>query len=251
MFTVTLDTEAVAEQMGNLAYNVLQKAVDVLGKIALTRIQDIISAKIKDGDKRANYIKSVITEREETKLTIRIDDPKISGLELGFSSFDIKPGLLKGPKVKHGKEGPYQDVPFEHKITKRGKGTFIEAKGMQSMVRKAISKVGEGGVPERLFTRQKGAPATNLSDMLVQQSRTEPGKVVAQTFRRVSENSDSSLIKKTEKRLGKKLSEEEKKSTKSWIHPGYEGVKAFEETVKYIETIKDSTVQTVIDEYFK
>ena len=45
-------------------------------------------------------------------------------VEHGYPSFDMKPGLLAGPKAKRGKKGPYATVPFTH-----GTAGTVGAKG--------------------------------------------------------------------------------------------------------------------------
>jgi hypothetical protein len=213
MYKVEIDTKGVIDQLGDSAYMVLDKAVDILGEVAMDHIQRLAGDKISNVETRTEYMKACgKPKREGTYIVIEITDPKMIGIEEGFGGFDIKPGMLTGPKVKHGENGPYQDVPFEHKVTKRGKGTFVEAKGMRSMVKKAMAEVKVSGETKRVFPQQKGFAATKLSDMKIAPSSTAQG-VSAKTFRRVSEKS----------------------AEDSWLHPGLEGIKVFEEASKLLE----------------
>jgi hypothetical protein len=211
MITVTLDYQAVAKKYGKQAEDILQRSVDALGEFALDRIRQKSSEKL-GIETWQEFSKSIKTTRDKLSVTISIEDPRMASLEEGYSSFDIKPGLLHGAKVKHGANGPYQDVPLQHKTTKRGQGSYIASAAMRNSVNKALQRAKSTGTKTR-FGKLTGA-ASRMSGM---QITADKG---AQTFRRVSQNS----------------------TPDSWVHPGFEGLEVFEATLREVEAIKDRVI---------
>lgn len=214
MLTVELDTDALVKELGDRADVVLQRAVDALGEFALDNIRKRSADKL-GIETWQEFSKSITVSKEKHAVTLAITDPRMAGIETGFSGFDIKEGLLKSPKAKQGKSGTYIDVPFEHKTTKRGKGSLIEPTSMRKAVEKAMSVAKSTGKTVRMGKR--AGMASKLQDMKVS---PEKG---AQTFRRVSSNSPPT----------------------SWQHPGLDGIRAFEETAQEVERIKDRVVHDI------
>lgn len=214
MITVKLDADAVAKTYGKKAETILQRAVDVLGEYALDRIRQKSSERLSIQTWQ-EFSKSVQTTRDSNSITLTIDNAKMESLETGYGGFDIKPGMLRSSKVKQGKSGPYIDVPFSHRITKRGKGSYIEPTSMRKAVNKALQKVKSSGGTIRLGTIPK--TAAKLAGMRITSDKG------AQTFRRISANSPND----------------------SWQHPGYEGLKVFEETARDVESIKDRVIEDI------
>jgi hypothetical protein len=148
-------------------------------------------------------------------VTISLSDPKMEAIETGVASYDIKPGLLRGAKVKMGENGPYQDVPFEHRTTKRGKGNYIEPASMRAAVNKAMQKAKATG---------KSIPVANRTDNSILSGMKVSAAMGAQTFRRVSKNSKPD----------------------SWIHPEREGIGVFTSTAQAVESIKEQVVADIM-----
>jgi len=216
MFKVAIDVRALEKKLGDEYSSVVETAVDVLSEFALDRIRHEASEHLRHETHDA-YTRALQVDREPGRVTIFIDDPKIDGIESGFESFDIKPGLLRSPKAKRAKDGdPYMDVPFEHRTTKRGKGTHVASRYRRDKIKAAAKEAASMGEALRIFTRGK---KTIHSDMKV----TPTGE--AQTFRRVSKKSPES----------------------SWIHPGRpEGLGIFKRTAEEIERIKDDVVADIV-----
>lgn len=227
MLTVKLNTPAIIGQLGTLANIVLDAALDVLGEYAKSTLNTLIRNKVSISQQQ-RYLKALNARREKNKYIISIDDESIERLESGFDAFDIKPGLLRSSKIKAGKEGPYIDVPFLHRTTKRPaagvRSTLIPMKALRKVVKKAVSEVAKSGVTQRLFQRTPGIRPSKVSDMVVARE-VVGGKetVTARTFRRVSEKSQSD----------------------SWIHPGLPGLKLFDSVIATIEKDKNSIIMDV------
>jgi hypothetical protein len=214
MITVALDAEAIAKQYGKRAEDILQRAVDALGEFALDRVRQKSSEQL-DIETWQKFSRSIQTTRDKLSVTLSIEDPRMVSIETGYSSFDIKPGLLNGPNVKQGENGPYQDVPFVHRTTKRGGGSYVESKSMRAAIDKAVSKAKSTGETVRLG--KISAAAAKIAGLKVTAQKG------AQTFRRVSKNSKPD----------------------SWIHPGLKGIAVFESTAQDIEAIKERVIQDV------
>jgi hypothetical protein len=222
IFTIELDLKSIEKEMGDMATNVAMRAVMATRELAMAKINSLVAEKIPDRNTAMNYLKAIEDETQHqedgVKLRIFLTDPKLSAMDVRTEDFDMKPGLLNGPKSKTSKDGQkYTDVPLRHKTTKRGSGRYIEAGTMRQMVKKAMAEVKETGQEQRLFKQSK----TKFADMLI--SKTQ-GSAQALTIRRVSEKSAPS----------------------SWIRPGREGLGIFKETQKFIESEKDHILQEAI-----
>jgi len=215
MINVTIDVVELAKKVGNKVDDVIERAVSVLGEFAVDRIRQISSERLKI-ETWQQFAKSVQVTKEKYSVTVFMDDKKMAALETGHSGFDIKKGLLKGPKVKHGKNGPYQDVPLPKKVTLRGKGDYVEPRNMRQAINKAVASAKKTGENIRVLNKTENP---NLSGI-----RVTPQKEVS-TFRRVSENSNP----------------------ESWMHPGYDGLNVFETVAKEIEEMKDQVTQDIAD----
>lgn len=194
---------------------------------------------------RQDYIKALREPEEisENTYLIQLADDEESGhglpatwIEKGFARFDMKPGLLKGPRAKQGKSGRYNTVPFSHHpegtpttmgqaILQQGLKAIIRERNLSKIVRDATGRPKQGPVA-RVRTgqqfRQISAKTRNILgshakrlDGLVKYQKTYETATQSQylTFRRVSDNSDPN----------------------SWIHPGYEGAHIFPTVELYVK----------------
>lgn len=170
-----------------------------------------------------------------------------SMIEGGFSKFDMKPGLLAGPRAKMGKNGPYNTVPFEHSvggkprdlaaaIRQQGLNAIIKEKNLKQIARDALGKPIQGTVA-RIRTGSAYQQISNQTrELLGNQVKNMDGltktqKTYAQktesrylTFRRVSKNSDPS----------------------AWIHPGFEGAKIFPTLEQYLNREIEKIMKNIL-----
>lgn len=141
-------------------------------------------------------------------------------LEEGFSSFDMKDGFMKSPKKKETKDGNwYLTVPYRHR-------TSGNTSVMPNSIKKHATKLSDGDRLSQLLVRQLGyEPQTSKTGYAWENSKFDSLQRIVKeysggakrsqymTFRRVSSKSDP----------------------KSWIHPGYKGLKALEKVSKKAE----------------
>jgi hypothetical protein len=136
-------------------------------------------------------------------------------LERGFSTYDMKPGMLNSPKVKFTKPDPadpgantepYIDVPFEHAEAGIPKAVKSEVKKTGTAL--GLIRLGKGlgraqaGIRSKIAPRELGLEdytwRTGLFANLTRKVSGPENRGKYMTFRRISGNSDAS----------------------SWIHPG-------------------------------
>lgn len=219
MFEVAIDTRDLVEQLGDEADEVIGVALNALGEFALDRIRQESSTAL-GIETQDQYTRALQMTQSRDEVVISLTDPAMAALEIGHESFDIKPGMLRSPKAKraHG-GGSYIDVPFTHKVTKRGKGTYVESRAKRKAITTAMSQAKSTGAALRIFKGTKNAPRTIHTDMKVSPEGA------AQTFRRISENSPAD----------------------SWIHPGREGLGIFESTAHEVERIKNDVIADILE----
>ena len=157
-------------------------------------------------------------------------------IEDGFPGYDMKPGLLNGPKSRVNKQGKrYNIVPFRHKPFGKAGGSSnstraklqnelsatIKKYGLDQIIKDSNNRALEGRV--KSLTNKGLLP--NLQGLTKYQKRY---KSVIQstymTFRVVSENSSPS----------------------SWIHPGYRGANIFPELEKYVDEQIDEILTHIL-----
>lgn len=214
MISVKLDTAAVVDQFGKAADTIIDAVVQQLFDFTTTLVQDRIQTRIEAKDIRAKYLKGLKPERLPNGFKIMQEDPDMQRLDEGSTPHDIKAGLLAHAKQRTKDGDPYVDVPMLQRTTKRGKGTYIEARSQRDAINKAAQAVTKGGGPIRL-----------LDDITIGHSKTtgegfkgpvrvamEGQSSAARVFRRVSKNSPEG----------------------SWKHPGSDGLNIFEDIEKQI-----------------
>jgi len=155
--------------------------------------------------------------------------------EKGWEKFDMKHGLLHGPKSKVGKDGKrYNTVPFKKKgsAPKGSVGPIADtAAAIKGIIRdnkiQKIEKEIKGGT----VTHYKGIEDPMLKNLVrvTQISKTKSGKERKSSqyfvFRRVSENTDPS----------------------KWINPGYQGARIFPDLKRYVEDNLRLIMKEILD----
>lgn len=144
--------------------------------------------------------------------------------EKGWESYDMKPGLLNGPKSKPTADGKgrFNTVPFKKRGT-APKGSPVNIADTAA----AIKRIAKDNSLERIEKQIKGGTITTYKGIedpmlkgltkVTQLYKTKTGKDRKSSqyfvFRRVSSKTDPS----------------------KWIHPGYKGAKVFPDLKKYVE----------------
>jgi hypothetical protein len=177
------------------------------------------------------YIRGLSVSHKPGKSEIKLSGWLPNALEMGLSPFDIKKGLLRSPKAKQGKNGPYITVPLPLKAPgggERGPSPPV----MPWSVYKITSRSPMGTTTKLPLRLENLGKRTRLSPDPTRWSPytwktspfqgirrspdpSRPGKAHYNTFRRVSKESDPS----------------------SWIHPGFAAKNFSDKVLVRIESI--------------
>jgi len=184
------------------------------------------------------YVKSIRVV-STGDLSYRVENSGDISVEDDVPPYDLKPGLLKGPKAKQGKTSTYNTVPFGHKTKDMGDaGVLADAKKLEQSV--VVEQNADRGrryrwrgrlrsVPDDRRTKQtpvgkymhKSPKYAGLVRMKGDQGLKQKYSSY-NTFRRVSTNSDPA----------------------SWWHPGFAGKPIRDEVIK---EVRDTIVSDVRD----
>jgi len=182
---------------------------------------------------RDDYINALHWEQIGPDSYIIYLDDTMGHVEDGFPTFDMKPGLLKGPNAKTTKKGTrYNTVPQTYKPKSK---QAIMAPGLREQLQEVISanklqkvfKDKTTGRPlEGIVATVKETGIDRLKGLVkVQKRYKERTQSFYMTFRRVSDNSDP----------GK------------WIHPGYSGAHLFPEVENYLERQIEQILKAIFE----
>lgn len=158
-------------------------------------------------------------------------DKEAEHLEDGYQRFDMKPGILKGPKAKVSKKGVrYNTIPF--KQASPGAATNLREQLMGEQMKQAL----KSGISR--LTRQK----TDLNKI----QKGADGKPLRGNVGKISKNPiihpHLQGLTRYQKQYGGATQAQSmtfrtvtsKSDPASWWHPGYDGVHAFREMEKYV-----------------
>lgn len=191
---------------------------------------------------RQDYIKSLTFDEfnDGGLFVITIEKPG-EHFEEGWGTFDIKPGLLRGPNAKRTKSGIlYNTVPFSHHPSAKRVPTRLGPDYMSDL-KKAVKEMVPLATPKPIYDRSgkvvmghlvaKAGPNTIKKDergylqgmIKVQKQYKKTTQNTYTTFRRVTENTPPNR----------------------WIHPGYDGLHLFDAAEKYIDTQIDQIIKMI------
>lgn len=212
-------------------------AVEALSRVADAKLEST-AALYKEGLRDAVSITTKGLKIELSGIT--------KDLEVGFPARDMKPGLLKSPGAKQGKNGRYVDIPFRHKLSGMPMGVKT---AVQAKVRAERAQAKQEGRAERSPMRVTGrmAGGTNAQQR-IQFLKTSRGNALAtsnmlhlvkhktsihsnmmrtkqgtsgrySTIRRISANSDA----------------------QAWWHPGFKGIQALKQVEPELKQMMKQT----------
>lgn len=215
----------------------LENAIAIVAKNAYAEAVRQAQARLKTTQR--DYIRALqLNDLGDNIYILSLEGKHANSIEAGFAGFDMKPGLLNGPKAKIVKSGKnkgkkYATVPFFYQP--KGKSPLSE-KG--EMLRREVQRlIKENKTGNTILNPSTGRPVqgyaarfknTGVKDLeglvKIQKTYDKRTQSTYMSFRRVSENSDKS----------------------KWIHPGYTGAKIF----PYLESYIDREAQIIINSMF-
>ena len=242
-------------------YLKIQNAHEVVGSITPTMqraldglVQNIAQATYNMGIQyaeskldttRLQYTSNLHLEKV-TKSThmIRLD-PSANHLDEGYKAFDMKPGLLNGPKAKITKKGiKINTVPFR----------------IGAQVAKTVSQYGRSALP-RDFVQLWGkdyAKALSGSNINLSKIQRDPtGKPLQGKVGTVGRNKNVHPLlhgmTKYQKSYGKTTQSQymtfravsSNSKPDSWQHPGFKGIHAFQEMWRFANNEVDRFIQSL------
>jgi len=158
------------------------------------------------------------------------------GFVIHNSSYDMKPGLLSGPKAKVSKDGSrYNIIPFQHKPSSKIQyGAGSRKQEQQNELRNVVKNYGldkiiRGSRNKALQGKVKTLKALGIHNNLqgLTKYQKKYGKVTQSTyftFRVVSDKSDPG----------------------SWMNPGYKGANIFPELEQFVSEETTNILQKVL-----
>lgn len=255
MFTLDLDAKLAASVLVAQKDKVQAALMAAANDLGLKAIEQIgLQAQMQLKSSAQDYLRGLqdagggMSTTPSGEVIVTLVGTVPNAMEQGFDAFDIKPGLLGSPKVKHGKSGkPYIDVPF--RWGRPGAKTVqamskAASSAMDKAMRAAKKSMGAGPAAMALIrSKYVGGPPkgktvniggktvlhAHKADIEAGMSRLPKLSVGAsgefRTFRRVSGSS----------------------SVASWRHPGRTGVEIFKMVVGVLESVKDEYVKMQLE----
>ena len=241
---ITIDVNIIAKDAAINLENVSQileaRFQTALHAIVISGYNEMIRlASERLNETRQFYIKALRGPEEIAPNTYRIsltNSGSKGGLpptwiEGGFARFDMKPGMLAGPKARVAKDGTrYNIIPFTHSPTAapRTLAQSIQQQGLKAIL--AANKL------NRTVRNAQGHPIQGTAGTVRSTAAGKPW-LIGQKLKNLQ-----GLIK-VQKTYGKATQSQyltfrivsSKSPANSWIHPGYEGAHIFPDTAKYME----------------
>ena len=232
-----INIKLIAEQLGKDIENIseqtqkaIQTAIEQLSLNAYNEAQRLAMQRL--NTTRENYLNSLKYEKLEDNLYVVYLDPnnaQANHTESGYSGFDLKPGLLNGPKSRKTKTGrmniiPLASQPYSKQPTSRQIVTDIRSAIKKIEKDKSISKITKDINQGKMTTYKGKVPGiiSGLTKITKQYKKTQQSTYLL--FRAVSSNSDPS----------------------SWIHSGYSGCHVFRDVEKFVKENIDKIIKSIL-----
>lgn len=227
MIDFTVDTSSLSEE-----FNLDRDDVDSLLEHAVKSVTEAFArhwdtaAKNTLGSTRDQYRNAIQVASQGRFTGIAYLNPAswiANAVEMGHGSFDMKAGLLNGPNVKQGKNGPYTTVPFQFATPDSVGESSLFAGVMPKAVHKAVVKT------EKEFGVGSALPLSNIpAQYQIPKSAAMRRKIKEIGFDKMEENSGKTSIyegmRRSKKGSGytafRRVSL--RSDAESWIHPGFQ-----------------------------
>lgn len=225
-FRVEIDLPPLQGLFQETAQAAVTRAIDVLASYASDRVLQLANEKL-DAKQAKAYSACVYREKVkpfEQAIVLKDSTGAIARLETGVKAFDIKAALLRSPKAKQGRNGPYIDVPFDHAVRKRDPGNFVKSRVARATVQALMS---EALVSQHRVTAFAGKWKPNSKRRRLADMRIKPlsmTKTSQTTFRRVSANS----------------------APESWLRKESKGLDIFKLVTDEVEKMKTEVIESAL-----
>jgi len=235
VFDLTLKAEGLGkdlESMNDAIRANMEGAVESLSEMVYSQGQVYASERL--NQTRNLYLRGLKHDKLANNLYIVYLDNDVEYLEDGYSSYDMKEGLLSGPKAKRTSKGVrYNTVPFFHQPESK-----IPLNQAQMELRGNLRALIKYHKLDRIMKSKSGKPlqgvvarlsgndmAANLKGLVkIQQTYEKKTESYYMTFRRVSDNTPDN----------------------KWIHPGYNGAQVFPDLEQWTDRKIEETLKEIL-----
>lgn len=234
--SIKIRAEELGKSIDNIADGVEQALQNAVSQLATAAYSEAIRlANQRLHQTKQDYINSLeFTKLDDNVYAITLKGQSANATEDGYSGFDMKPGLLSGPKAKIAQDGtrfntiplrtePYSQAPASDKVKNMRDAvrTLIGERGLDKIIKDPSTGIAKQGIVARVYD-------TGVKDMeglvKVQRNYGKSTSSYYMTFRTVSDRS----------------------SANSWKHPGYSGAHIFPDVEHYIEEQLDQILRTLL-----
>lgn len=95
---------------------------------------------------RGDYTKSINADLSKDQVKeVYSKGPWTDWIEKGHGELDLKPGMLRGPKARMGKNGPYNIIPFRHGIPNSLKSNTPMPQAVYNLILKETKRIEKVG----------------------------------------------------------------------------------------------------------
>jgi hypothetical protein len=227
---ITIDAANLSKQFKEFAKEVekdIEKGVKVLAAATYAHVKDLVSngpEGIKLKSSRDKFLENFVYEEVSPGLHVISVLDRAIWIEEGLpNNFDMKPGLLGGPKAKQGKNGKYAIVPFDH--SKGPSRSTPAAQELSGRIKKELKK--EGLSIHKIEYNSDGSPRVGKLHSFNFGGEI-PGKGNTRDMQRVSIYQTPDESRKSGVKRGVftfRTVSSGPASDGKWIHPGAEGKK--------------------------
>ncbi len=202
----------------------------------------------------SEYVQALTSEEGDRKFTITLSGVLPNMIEAGFQGGDMRDWMLKGPKVKHGKNGKYLIIPFSHGAagsSGRNTGPAMPASIHEAAKRLAPTLTRPLRAADAHRTTKPGERLSAASAHVSNQARKllttkakphHAGSVYKGIVREVKTYAKATQSSYTSFRVisegvNRGEADKEGKATQHWFHPGIRAVHYAQKTQRHIRKI--------------
>ena len=252
-FSVSLRAKELGKSLENLSDDLvseLEAAIGNMANMAFASIQAFAQTDLHST--RQDYLKGLHFDKlGKNSYLIWLEGDWPNALEEGFSGYDLKDWMLRSEKVvgigprtgekwvQQGKKGNFAHVPFQ----KQPFSKVAVSQDMNEAIRK-LTAINRQGLEQKFTKMFKDASGNPLEGRVASVSKVEgfPELAGITKYQYKSTNESGKDTFQSHYMVFRTISE----GSGGWQHPGYKGLKAFEDAEKWIDTELDNIINSIV-----
>jgi len=260
-FSIGESMKKLERELNSLAPSIEAEVNQAIKDLAHAAYASIVSKAQKElSSTRQDYLKGLeLTDLGDNQFLISLDGDWPNHLEDGFPSFNQTPGMLASnktvqvgsrtgqpwvqntkPKGKNKESHKFARVPFEHHPHSKSAKTSNMADAIKGLT--ATNLQGLDQKITKIFRNPDGSVQEGKVAVIKPQGTAEKNLQGLVKYQKVYTNKDGKQTVSSVYMTYRTVSEK----GRPWIHPGFGGLKAFEEAEKNIAEQIDKIVSTLI-----